>query len=61
MDNFRVENKQNVIYGGEVTSFSLYEYDGWGSYIFVGAYTADGFDASDSKCIAAYNNQRNEL
>ena len=52
-DQYRIEDKQNVNRNGKVTLFKLYERDG-DAYVFSGQYVAPGYNASDAKCIAAF-------
>jgi len=54
MSNYRVEMKSNVNVNGKRTSFNLFEQNGK-DFVFAGAYTAVGYNASDEKCIAAFH------
>ena len=50
--NFRVENKSNVNMNGKRTQFALYQRRG-DAFVHAGQFTAPGWNANDSKCIAA--------
>lgn len=52
-EKFRVEDKQNVFRNGRRTLFKLFE-SRPGAYVFVGLFSAPGWNASDNKCIAAW-------
>ena len=51
---YKAENPQNVtLNGSEVTLFDVYRYCG-NDYVFQGKYTADGFNASQHKCLRSF-------
>lgn len=61
MSKYRVSNKQNVNMNGRRTAFDLHRYVvEQDAYVFAGRYTAKGYNASDSKCAAAYEQQSQE-
>jgi hypothetical protein len=55
---YRIDNKNNVNYGGPKTSFHIYELQynqlGQGTYVFLTRSFAKGYDANDDKCIKTY-------
>lgn len=54
MDNFRIENKQNILFNGmRKTHFTLFEREG-DAFICQGRYLAPGHNASDEACREYY-------
>jgi hypothetical protein len=56
---YRIQNKQNVHQNGRKTAFDAFEKQG-NAFVFIGRFTATGFDASDEKCKASIPDEDEE-
>lgn len=54
MSTYRIEDKADVHFNGKKTSYKIFELED-GDYHCIGSGFACGWNASDSKCIADFN------